>query len=123
MSWLSTVASIILTAFPDKAKPAVPAPRGLEGASVSYVNEGRSGKVVFSRRMRSFEMYFEFGGDDTLAVIDVPSPSEWLKATGYPLGMRRSILEFIGQCVVRDQTAGGQGRFVVSDRSIRIHSR
>lgn len=123
MSWLSAVASIIVSAFPDADKPAIAAPPGLEGARVSYVNEGRSGKVVFSRGVRSIAMYFEFGGGDTVAIIDVPSPSEWLKATGYPLGMRRDILDFIGRCVVRDQTTGGRGRYTVSDRSIRIHSR
>lgn len=121
MSWISVVNSIINAAFPSTAKPSVTPPQGLEGARVAYVNEGRSGRVCFSKGLKSFDMYFEFGGGDTLATIDIPAAADWEKRTGLPLAMRRATLEFIGACVVRDQTTRGTGRFEVHDRFISIH--
>ena len=121
MSWLSTITSIITAAFPAPRKQAKP-PQGLEGARVAYANEGRSGKVVFTKGLKSFAMYFEFGGGDTLATIDIPAASDWPKATGFPLALREPILEFIGESVVHDQTTQGRGRFEIHDRYISIHT-
>lgn len=127
MTWIGLVSSIVTAAFPerrgqrvDTAAPIVPPP-GLEGARVAYVNEGRSGRVVFSQGLKTFDMYFEFGGGDTLAIIDVPSETEWGAKTGIPVAMRAAILEFVGQSVVRDQTSGGRGRFEVGEASISVY--
>lgn len=122
MSWLSLITSVITAAFPASKKQAVQAPPGLEGARVTYVNEGRSGRVVFHQGLKSFEMYFEFGGGDTLATIDVPSEAGWSKVTGFPLDMRRNILDYIAKCVVRDQTTRAGGRFQIHENYISIHT-
>lgn len=122
MSWLALVTSIITAAFPSPRKPSIKPPPGLEGASVSYMNEGRSGKVVFSKGMRGFDMYFEFGGGDTVATLDVPSAADWTKHTGFAIDMRQPILEYIGKCVVRDQTTQSKGRFEIHDQYISIHA-
>lgn len=97
-------------------------PPVLKGACIRYLDEGRSGKVVFTCGLRSFEMYFEFCGGETLASIDIPTESEWVRATGFPLADRPAILEFIGRGVVRDQTTGGRGRFEIHERWISIHA-
>lgn len=126
MSWLGTVASIINAAFPSRKtpgiSPSITPPPGLEGASVSYVNEGRSGKVVFSMAHKTFAMYFEFGGGDTVATIDVPNAKDWNRSTGLSLDLRVPVLHFIGQCVVRDQTTQGRGRYQLHESSISIHA-
>ncbi len=122
MTWLGLVSSIVSAAFPDRRKRGVDAPPGLEGASVAYVNEGRSGRVVLTHGLKTIEMYFEFGGGDTLATISVPSAAEWEARTGFPLANRGAILEFVGRSVVRDQTSGGNGRFEVQENSICIYA-
>lgn len=122
MSWISIVSSIINAAFPSDAGRAVTPPPGLEGARVGYINEGRSGRVCFTHGVKGFEMYFEFGGGDTVATIDVPEASSWEQRTGLPLALRRATLEFIGATVVRDQTTRGTGRFEIHDRFISIHA-
>lgn len=96
-------------------------PSGLEGARIGYASHGREGRVVFSRGLKSFEMYYEFGGGDVIATIDVPSESEWAGRTGFPVEQRAAILEFVGKSVVRDQTTGGRGRFVVKEGRIEIY--
>jgi hypothetical protein len=122
MSWLSVVNSVIAAAFPPAKKPGVEPPPGLKGARVSYTSEGRSGRVIFSRGLQSFAMYFEFGGGDVLASISIPSVKAWEKETGYSLHQRDAILNFIGQCVVKDQTTKGTGRFEIEDEWINIYS-
>lgn len=127
MTWMGLVSSIVTAAFPERrgqragtAAPIEP-PAGLEGARVAYVNEGRSGRVVFTQGLKTFDMYFEFGGGDVVAVLDVPSEAEWGAKTGIPVAMRGAILEFVGRSVVRDQTSGGRGRFEVGGTSIRVY--
>ena len=121
MSWLSAAASIIMAAFPLSRKQRVMPPEGLEGARIGYVNQGREGTVVFMQGLNSFEMYFAYGGRDTLATIDIPSASEWSARTGTPLAKRDAVLEFIGQSVARDQTTEGRGRYEIHDQYISIH--
>jgi hypothetical protein len=76
MSWISAVRSIIMAAHSGSRKQGLKRPSGLEEARVSFVNDGRSGRVVLSQGLKSFEMYFEFGGGDTVATIDAPSVAE-----------------------------------------------
>lgn len=122
MSWISLVTSIITSAFPSSARARITPPAALAGARVLYANDGRSGRVTFSRGLKSFDMYFEFGGGDTIAIIDIPSRAEWTKRTGFPAASRPDILRFIGESVVRDQTTGGRGRFEVHEEHLSIHS-
>jgi len=122
MSWLSTVESIIAVALSGSRRQRFDASTGLKSARISYINQGRAGKVVFTQGMTSFEMYFEFSGGDTVATIDIPPTSDWVARTGISLAMRRSVLEFIGHSVVRDQTAGGRGRYHIHDHCISIHA-
>ncbi len=122
MSWLSVATSIIRAAFPAARPSGVAPPAELKGARIGYLTEGRSGKVVFSMGLRSFDMYFEFGGGDTLAVLDVPAAKDWEKATGFPVSLRPAILEFIGKSVAHDQVSSGRGRFEIDETSIRILS-
>lgn len=122
MSWLAGVTSIITSVFPLHRKLGVTPPPALSGARVTYTSEGRSGRVIFTHGLRSFDMYFEFGGGDTLAIIDVPAAKEWTTRTGFPAALRPAILEFIGQSVVRDQTTQGRGRFVIHEDAITLHA-
>lgn len=121
MSWLGAACSIIRGVFQGTHKAGVTPPEGLEGARVWYVNEGRGGRVVFGRGLKSFEMYFEFGGGDVVATIDVPGEDAWRERTGFALEQRRAILEYVGACVVRDQVTRGRGRYEVHTTYISVH--
>lgn len=122
MSWLSVVNSVIAAAFPGAKKQGVEPPPGLKGARVSYVNDGRSGRVVFSHGISSFAMYFEFGGGDVIASISIPPVKQWEKETGYSLSQRDAILNFIGRCVVKDQTSKGTGRFEIEEEWMNVYA-
>lgn len=85
-----------------------------------YAEEGRSGRVFFESKGGSFDMYFEFGGGDVLAVLDVPAERDWQKRTGLPLDQRASVLRFIAEGVIRDRTSTGKNRYEIGPTSITI---
>jgi hypothetical protein len=120
MSWLGIVHSLIHATF-GRSLPLGPTlPLALKDARVRYASDGRSGSVVFSIGLKSFEMYYEFGGGDTVAIIDVPTREEWVAKTWFALEQRQPILEFIGATVARDQVSMGRGRHEIHDDHIRI---
>ncbi|MCC6461872.1 MAG: hypothetical protein IT260_15460 [Saprospiraceae bacterium] len=88
--------------------------------AVSFQQDGRSGRVGYTSKEGSFDMYFEFGGDDVLAIIDVPEPQHWVAKTGIPLERRDQVLATIGRLVVESQTHSGIGSFEVQKACILI---
>lgn len=119
MTWLNTIISNL---FPATHQRVVEPPACIKGAQVTYASEGRCGRVVFTHGEKSFGMYFEFGGGNTVAIIDVPAAAEWVERTAIPLAARQATLEFIGQRVVQDQVSQSRGRYVIHERSITIHA-
>ena len=83
------------------------------GPALRYSSNGRSGYVHYESEETSFEMYYEFGGGNCVASINVPSAEDWEKATGLPLARREEVLDFIGRQVVKDQVSSGNGYFRV----------
>ncbi len=120
MHLLGIIHSLIQSTFGGSNRAGLSVPLVLKGARVGYRNQGRSGAVVFRMGLRSFEMYYEFGGGDTVAIIDVPSQAEWFARTRFPIEQRQSILEFIGATVAKDQVSKGRGRYEIHDDCIRI---
>lgn len=122
MNWLGIAYSLIGMTFGRALSLGGSPNTNLVGARVSYRQGGRSGSVVFSQGLRSFELYFEFGGGDVVACIDIPTASEWQQRTGFPIDMRQSILDFVGGRVVRDQVSLSRGRYEIHDDHILIKS-
>jgi hypothetical protein len=89
-------------------------------ARLSYSSEGRSGRVHYQSAKADFTLYFEFGGGDCIAMIDLPSPAEWERKTGLPLDQRDAVVQWIGRRVVRDQTSGGRGRFELDGNWLNV---
>ena len=123
MGWRSAMDALIIglqkianVRYPD-------APPGLKCSRIIYTQEGREGRVHFRRGSLGFDMYFEFGGGDTIATLDVPSSDEWSERTGFPVEMRQAILEFIADRVVRDKVTPGRGSYEILERCIRIVER
>lgn len=85
-----------------------------------YEEQGRCGRIHFENGRARFDLYWEFGGGQTLAVIDAPSPEEWVSRTGLPLSERDSVLRFIATQVIRDKTSTGRNRFEIGPAGITI---
>lgn len=75
--------------------------------SLSYSNNGRSGYVVYKDNKGELSFYYEFGGGDCIAIIDIPSVNKWESYTKRPLAERETIISFIGRQTVNDQSPGG----------------
>ena len=101
---------------PDGAPDDGPDPQ----ARLSYSSEGRSGRVHYQSAKADFTLYFEFGGGDCIAMIELPSPAAWERQTGLPLHRRDAVVRWIGRRVVRDQTRGGSGWFEVDGNWLNI---
>ncbi|HUR30716.1 MAG TPA: hypothetical protein VMZ69_04745 [Saprospiraceae bacterium] len=93
-------------------------PLGDHVANVSYVDQGKTGDVIFYRDDIVLRFQREFSGGLTLATIEIPSEESWLADTGLPLEERIPILEFIGQRIIRDQAAGY--KYIIKEDSIVI---
>jgi hypothetical protein len=110
-------------AFFDFISPLLSRLRSADAAArLSYSSEGRSGHVHYQSRAASFTLYYEFGGGDCVAWIDIPSPRDWERNTGLPLARRDEVLRWIGERVVQDQTVGGSGRFAIEGNALNIYA-
>ncbi len=79
---------------------------GSANAWLEYDDEGRCGYVILHHGKTVYRFYYEFGGGETLAIISIPTASQWEAHTGLPLEEREAILEFIGLRVVADKAPG-----------------
>ncbi|WP_373552242.1 hypothetical protein [Haliscomenobacter sp.] len=92
----------------------------LGNARLRYSTEGRGGTVFFESNETKFDMWWEFGGGDALAIIDIPSEQQWVARTKLPLEKRSTILDYIGQQVIRDQ-ASGKGTYELSENYLTVY--
>ena len=89
--------------------------------TLEYHNQGRGGTVIYKDEQGDIRFSFEFGGGDCVAIIFVPTPEQWSRATNRPSSERESILTFVAERAVRDQTSGGD--YSISDSWIEIFKR
>lgn len=92
------------------------------GARIKYVSEGRSGKVVYESAEATFALYYEFGGGDVVACIDIPGEQNWEKHTGLPITRRDEVLHFIGKQVAKDQISSGKGSYKIENNWLNIYA-
>lgn len=88
-------------------------------AMVRYDEQGRAGHVIFYREDKVVRFFFEFGGGNTLAYVDIPSPEEWTASTGFPMEDRAGILEYIAKDIIRVKAPGYT--YEITKRAIRIY--
>ncbi len=93
-------------------------PLGNHVATVRYINDGKSGEVIFYREDIVIRFPYEFIGGETIATIGVISDEKWKEQTGLPHEDRFTILEFIAQRVIRDHAEGHN--YIVGNDSIII---
>lgn len=92
----------------------------LGNARLLYSTQGRGGTVFFESNETKFDMWWEFGGGDALAIVDIPSEQHWVARTKLPLERRTDVLDYIAQQVIQDQ-ASGRGTYEISDNYLTIY--
>jgi hypothetical protein len=94
--------------------------KALGNARIRYTSEGRSGSLYFESDETTFDLWWEFGGGDALAIINIPTERTWVALTKLPLDKRDAILDYIAAQVINDQ-ASGRGRCEISDDFLTIY--
>ena len=87
-------------------------------ATVRYLNEGKSGEVIFYRDDIVIRFPYEFAGGNALVTVEIIPEEKWNAITGLPLEERMPIYEFIAERIIRDQAEGHQ--FKIENDSIII---
>jgi len=74
---------------------------------LEYTSNGRHGYVVYKDHTGELSFYYEFGGGNCVAIMNVPSEAEWSKQTNRPLADRDEILTFVAAQATKDQVQNG----------------
>ena len=85
---------------------------------LTYINQGRVGRVVYSDPISSIRFDFEFGGGNCVAIIFVPSIDSWVTETQRPLSDRDEILLFVARQSLQDQVSNGS--YKIMDNCIEL---
>jgi hypothetical protein len=86
--------------------------------AIKIVQDGRSGSVRYAERDRQYDFYWEFGGDDTVASISVPTPGQWSAALPWAADRCDEVLRRIAKEVCKKKCARCRPRF--GDNSIDL---
>ena len=89
--------------------------------TLRITTEGRGGTIYYDSETSHFNMWWEFGGGNALAIIDIPTVKNWTAVTQLPVEQRDIVLHFIGEQVVDRQTTGGRGSFIIGDNVLTIY--
>lgn len=76
------------------------------GPQVSYSDDGRSGTIYYSSPESRFDMWYELAMPPAIVIIGIPEPRYWEARTKTPVLQRTSILQFIGERVIKDRLSG-----------------
>ena len=85
---------------------------------VRYEGGGRSNTVIYVDGDKTLKFYSEMGINNCLFYLDIPASEKWEKETGYSLGERDEILQFIAENTLRDQTTSSDAYFEIEDKWI-----
>ena len=90
------------------------------GKQLLFLDGGRSGQVIYTDKIGRLEFYYEFAGGNCLAIVSVPSTSEWQRATGRPAETRDEILTYIAEQIIIQKAPGH--RYKIVEGAIEILS-
>ena len=91
------------------------------GWRVDIREEGRSGAVVYREAAGSLSFYWEFGGGNTLAIIDVGDEATWQEKHPWTAGRRAEILQRVSDEVIRQRAPANRAE--IDDRRGCIYIR
>jgi hypothetical protein len=91
--------------------------------SVSISGRGRSGHVVYRESAGEQTFYWEFGGRDVVATVQVGTEADWRRNAPWAADRRADILRFVAAEVLRQKAPGcaaeiadGAGCIVIRQR-------
>jgi len=73
---------------------------------VDIRQDGRSGAVVYREAAGDLSFYWEFGGGDTIAIIDIGDEAAWNAKHPWTAGRRAEILQRVSVEVLRQKAPG-----------------
>ena len=88
--------------------------------SVDITEQGRSGSVVYRELAGSLSFFWEFGGGDTVAIVQVTDIDAWKAPPSWLAGRREEVLRFVADEVVRQKTPGNHAEIEVAEGVILI---
>ena len=89
--------------------------------SVSFGERGRDGYVYYSEFVvRVMSLYWEFGGDDIVAIISYGTVKEWKKNYPWAVERRSEILDRIATEVIRLRAPSCRAEINENDNCIYI---
>jgi hypothetical protein len=72
-------------------------------ASVSLSVNGRDGTVQYTDGLRTIQGYFEFGGNDVVAIIGMGTVQSWQRSQPWAVDQRAAILRFVAAEAIRQK--------------------
>lgn len=88
---------------------------------LEYISEGRGGIIYYLEGDIRLPFYYELGGGDCVAYIDIPEPDRWTRSTGLSLDRRKDIISFLAMQAHADQAPSC--RVSITDREISFHNK
>lgn len=90
------------------------------GWKVEVAENGRRGAVYYREAQNSLRFYWEFGGGDVVAIIDVGTRSEWEQQHPWAALRRAEILRRVADEVIRQRAPHSKARLNETAGSIEI---
>lgn len=70
---------------------------------LQIVEHGRDGQVIYRDSAGELSFYWEFGGNNVLALINVGTAAEWSRRSPWAVARRGEILRFVADEVARQK--------------------
>lgn len=86
--------------------------------TITIETSGRGGTIRYKDDAGSIPFDWEFGGQDCIAIIFLPTPAQWEKAYQRSPEEAQQIVEFVAAETIRQKAPGCVSR--ISDRWIDI---
>ena len=72
---------------------------------LEYISHGKDGEVIYIDGEKRIKFLMEVGAYDCVFYVNIPTESEWEKATKFPLSEREEIIIFVAERTQRDQAS------------------
>jgi len=70
---------------------------------LEYISHGKDGEVIYIEGEKHINFFMEMGAYDCVFYVNIPTESEWERATKFPLSERKEIIVFVAEQTQRDQ--------------------
>ena len=88
---------------------------------IEYEEAGRGGTIIYIEGETRLKFYYEFGGNNCIVFIMIPTEQSWETETGIALTERKDIIEFIASTVHREKVPSS--RIEINSSSISFYTK